>query len=101
MYDEQKDLMSAWKQGGGGWLDLLDQGIKGADILGKSKTKDFKKDPSLLVKGFAANQLNQYLKGKMPNKLNIDLKEKELKYSPTEKMTVGLGKDKFSFDWKF
>ena len=81
------------------WQNWLLQGVELASNKDKigNYIDEIKEDPTSLLKSIAAYSLKPYLK----NKMNFDLKNKSFQFNPTDRLSMGIGKDEFEINWEF
>jgi hypothetical protein len=91
------------------WAQLLYKGVGKRDKL-KEGAKALEKDPSLLFKGLLGKSLldkhiNPFFREMLPDSLELDVLKQQMKFSPTNRFNMTLGKrgdtTNLGFDWRF
>ena len=91
------------------WAQLLYKCVSKRDKISKS-AGDIKEDPSLLLKGLVGKSLldryiNPFFERALPDSVKLDVLKQNIKFSPTKRMDISLGKrgntTNLGFNWRF
>lgn len=87
------------------WAQLLYKGVGKRNKLSDA-SRAIKSDPSLLLKGYFGKSLldkhvNPFLEKVLPDSVKLDVLKQKLKFSPSRKLDMTLGKRKFGLNWRF